>query len=234
MSEYILQPDIEDCQIEIVAEAFALRDAAMRKATTVTTVENLFEANVAAKAMSDLNELIKGVEASRTAAKAPALTIGRRIDEIAKDFISDCKSEHARIKRSLGEYQTIEAEKKREAEREARKAEQAILDRAAAAERERIAAESKGRSGTMLEDVAAIVDTADKQIATVRAEASQKHNAVAGIRVRKSIKFEIVDEAALMAARPDLFTADDSKIRAALKLTKSISGLNVWEESTAY
>ncbi len=234
MSSLITEIEIDGTQIEIVAEAYSLRDAALRKASTVHTVEDAFEANVASKAMADLNELVKGIEASRKAAKEPALTIGRQIDGIAKDFIADCNAELARIKRALGEYQRIEAEKKREAEREARRKEQAILDAAAEEERKRMAMENKGRTGTMLEDTRAIVDKADKEIATVRSEASQKHNAVAGVRVRTTTKFEVKDVSALLAARPDLFSPDDQKIRAALKLTKSIPGLEVWEESIAY
>lgn len=234
MSSYITEPDIVDCDIAIIAEAFAIRDAAMSKALTIKSVESLFDANRAYKAMDALGELIKGVESSRVAAKAPALEIGRRIDGIAKDFVDDCKAEHARIKRVLGEYQVIEAEKKREAEREARRKEQAILDKAAAEQRARIAEETSGRTGTMLEDVAALAETTDKQIAAVRSEAAQKHSAVAGVKVRKTLKFEVKDEAALLAARPDLFSVDDKKVRAAIKLTRNIPGLEIWEEATAY
>jgi len=63
---------------------------------------------------------------------------------------------------------------------------------------------------------------------------AQSHSAVAGVKVRTTVKFKIIDESALMQARPELFTPDDKKIRAALKLTKQIPGLEVWEESNAY
>ena len=86
----------------------------------------------------------------------------------------------------------------------------------------------------MLAEVDAINTEADALVAKVRQEASASHSAVANVRVRKTVKHKILDEAALLKARPDLFTADDRKIRAALKLTKTIPGLEIWEETTAY
>ena len=231
---YITEPDIYDCEIEIIAEAFALRDSALRASGGIDTVENLFEANQAKNALDALADLIKGIEASRTQAKKPALELGRKIDGIAKDFIEQAASEKTRLQKILGAYQRIEADKKREAEREARRKEQAILDAAQAEQQKRMAEESKGRTGTMLADTETIAEKADKQIAEVRQEAANKHDAVKGLRVRKSVKFEIKDAAALLAARPDLFSPDESKIRAAIKLTQSIPGLEIWEESTAY
>lgn len=235
MSEQLItEPDIYECEIAIVAEAYALKDAALQSASGITTVENLFEANQAKSAMDALNDLKKGIEASRKQAKEPALHIGRKIDGIAKDFIGDVIAEVTRLQKVLGEYQRIEAEKKRQAEREAWRQKQAALDKAAAEQKARIAEESKGRTGTMSADVAEIAAKADKEIALANQTAANSHQAVSGLRVRKTVKFEITDAAALLAARPDLFTPDDSKIRAALKLTQSIPGLNVWEESKAY
>jgi hypothetical protein len=231
---YITEPDIYDCEIEIIAEAFTLRDNALKSAGGIDTVENLYEANQAKVALDALAELIKGIEASRTQAKKPALELGRKIDGIAKDFITDAASEKERIRKILGAYQVIEAKKKQEAEREARRKEQAILDAAQVEADKRIAEERKGRTGTMLADTETIAEKADKQIAAARQEAANSHNAVAGLRVRKTLKFEIKDAAALLANRPDLFSPDDSKIRAAIKLTQSIPGLEIWEESTAY
>jgi len=54
---------------------------------------------------------------------------------------------------------------------------------------------------------------------------------VSGLRRTTTTKFEITDEAALRSARPDLFSPDESKIRAALKITRQIPGLKVWEET---
>ena len=79
-----------------------------------------------------------------------------------------------------------------------------------------------------------IEQTALDKIAELRKQVANKHNAVEGVKVKTTTKFEVIDAAQLLKARPDLFTPDDKKIRAALKLTKTIPGINVWEETKAY
>ena len=139
MSNFITEPDILDCEIAIIAEAFALRDSAIKESESIETVENLFEANQAATAMKSLAELAKGIEASRKSAKEPALHIGRKIDGIAKDFIERVVSEKSRLQLILGAYQRVEAQKKRDAEKAARREEQRIIDEARAKQEARIA-----------------------------------------------------------------------------------------------
>ena len=230
----ITKIEIDETKIEIIQEAYLDRDAAIHKAELVTTVEDAFEAQSASTAMHALNEIVKGMEASRKEAKAPALQAGRAIDAIAKDFLSSAQSELTRVKRLLGEYQRVEAEKKRKAEAEARRKEQAERAAFEQAERERIQKENAGRTGTLNKDLDKAAEKFDKSVAKIKQDVAQSHSAVAGVKVRTTVKFKIIDESALMQARPELFTPDDKKIRAALKLTKQIPGLEIWEESNAY
>ena len=230
----ITKIEIDETQIEVIPEAYLARDTAIHKAELVTTVEDAFEAQSASTAMHALNEIVKGMEASRKEAKAPALQAGRAIDAIAKDFLASAQSELTRVKRLLGEYQRVEAEKKRKAEAEARRKEQAERAAFEQAERERIQKENAGRTGTLNQDLEKAAEKFDKSVTKIKQEVAQSHSAVAGVKVRTTVKFKIIDESALMQARPELFTPDDKKIRAALKLTKQIPGLEVWEESNAY
>tara|TARA_B100001063_G_scaffold246749_1_gene287397 strand:- start:452 stop:1150 length:699 start_codon:yes stop_codon:yes gene_type:complete len=230
----ITKIEIDETQIEIIPEAYLARDTAIHKAELVTTVEDAFEAQSASTAMHALNEIVKGMEASRKDAKAPALQAGRAIDAIAKDFLASAQSELTRVKRLLGEYQRVEAEKKRKAEAEARRKEQAERAAFEQAERERIQKENAGRTGTLSQDLDKASEQFDKSVAKIKQKIAQSHSAVAGVKVRTTVIFKIIDESALMQARPELFTPDDKKIRAALKLTKQIPGLEVWEESNAY
>ena len=222
----ITKIEIDETQIEVIPEAYLARDSAIHKSELVTTVEDAFEAQSASTAMHALNEIVKGMESSRKDAKAPALQAGRAIDAIAKDFLASAQSELTRVKRLLGEYQRVEAEKKRKAEAEARRKEQAERAAFEQAERE--------RTGTLNEDLNKAAEKFDKQVAKIKQDVAQSHAAVAGVKVRTTLKFRVIDEAALMQARPELFTPDDKKIRAALKLTKQIPGLEIWEESNAY
>ena len=221
MSDLITHPKINGVTIEIIAEAEQMKIEALMSSKGIQTVDDGFEATIAAEAQSALRHLIKGIEESRKDAKAPVLEIGRQIDGVAKDYIEDVKAEESRIAQLLGAFQIVERDKKIAAERQARIQEQQVIAEAA----QLLYADS---------DNTDLLDDAQAHIATLRKEAASKHDAVAGVKVRKTIKFEVESEAKLMAARPDLFSPNESKIRAALKLTITIPGIKAWEEIKAY
>ena len=221
MSDLITHPKINGVTIEIIAEAEQMKIEALMSSKGIQTVDDGFEATIAAEAQSALRHLIKGIEESRKDAKAPVLEIGRQIDGVAKDYIEDVKAEESRIAQLLGAFQIVERDKKIAAERQARIQEQQVMAEAA----QLLYADS---------DNTDLMDDAQAQIATLRKEAASKHDAVAGVKVRKTINFEVESEAKLMAARPDLFSPNESKIRAALKLTITIPGIKAWEEIKAY
>lgn len=221
MSELITQPKINGVIIEIIAEAEQMKIQALMSSKGIETVDDVFEATIAAEAQSALRGLIKGIEESRKLAKAPVLEVGRQIDSVAKDYIEDVKAEESRIARLLGAFQIVERDKKIAAERQARIQEQKVMAEAA-------------KQLDVGSDNTDLLDDAQAQIATLRKEAAAKHDAVAGVKVRTTTKFEIVDEAETLKARPDLFSLNDSKIRAALKTTKTIPGIKVWEETKSY
>jgi len=221
MSDLITHPKINGVTIEIIAEAEQMKIEALMSSKGIQTVDDGFEATIAAEAQSALRHLIKGIEESRKDAKAPVLEIGRQIDGVAKDYIEDVKAEESRIAQLLGAFQIVERDKKIAAERQARIQEQQVMAEAA----QLLYADS---------DNTDLLDDAQAHIATLRKEAASKHDAVAGVKVRKTINFEVESEAKLMAARPDLFSPNESKIRAALKLTITIPGIKAWEEIKAY
>jgi len=221
MSELITQPKINGVIIEIIAEAEQMKIQALMSSKGIETVDDVFEATIAAEAQSALRGLIKGIEESRKLAKAPVLEVGRQIDSVAKDYIEDVKAEESRIARLLGAFQIVERDKKIAAERQARIQEQKVMAEAA-------------KQLDVGSDNTDLLDDAQAQIATLRKEAAAKHDAVAGVKVRTTTKFEIVDEAETLKARPDLFSLNESKIRSALKITKTIPGIKVWEETKSY
>ena len=221
MSELITLPKINGVTIEIIAEAEQMKIQALMSSKGIETVDDGFEATIAAEAQSALRGLIKGIEESRKLAKTPVLEVGRQIDSVAKDYIEDVKAEESRIAKLLGAFQIVERDKKLAAERQARIQEQKVMAEAA----QQLDADS---------DNTDLLDDAQAQIAILRQEAAAKHDAVAGVKVRTTTKFEIVDEAQTLKARPDLFSLNESKIRAALKITKTIPGIKVWDETKSY
>lgn len=221
MNQLITQPKVGDLVIQIATEAEEIKVEALITAKDVTSVDDGFEAQIAAQAQSTLRELIKNMEESRKLAKSPILEVGRNIDAISKDYIDDVKSEELRIAKLLGSFQKVERDKKLIAERECKIEEDQLLERAI---------EEALETG----DPFKIDETAQVKIARLRQEASAKHDAVAGVKVRTTIKFEIEDEVVLKFHHPELFSPNESKIRAALKHTKTIPGILVWEETKAY
>lgn len=222
MNQLITQPKVGDLVIQIATEAEEIKVEALITAKDVTSVDDGFEAQIAAQAQSTLRELIKNMEESRKLAKSPILEVGRNIDAISKDYIDDVKSEELRIAKLLGSFQKVERDKKLIAERECKIEEDQILERAV---------EKALETG---KDITQLDETAQVKIARLRQEASAKHDAVAGVKVRTTIKFEIEDEVVLKFHHPELFSPNESKIRAALKHTKTIPGILVWEETKAY
>tara|TARA_R110002153_G_scaffold116194_2_gene259861 strand:- start:5310 stop:5978 length:669 start_codon:yes stop_codon:yes gene_type:complete len=222
MNDLITKPVMDAAKVDIVNEAYELRIDALIDAENVVTVNDVFEANTAATAQKALKHLLTQIEDSRKAVKAPILQIGRNIDAIAKEFVMDVVTEEERIAKLLGAYQRIERDKKVAAQREAMAAENAIM-----IEQAKKAADG----GDVMQP---IEQTALDKIAELRNQVADKHDAVAGVKVKTTTKFEVLDAAVLLQARPDLFTPDDRKIRAALKHTKTIPGINVWEETKAY
>ena len=223
----ITLPDIYETEIEIIAEAFELKANAIRESEQITSVEDSFEAAHAADAMATLKQLEQGITDSHKDAKAPVLRIGRHIDGLKKDYLCEIEFERTRLSRMLGAYQSAEREKQRKAEEKARRK-----------EHEAIEAEKQNQLEALIANDQEALKASDEAIERVKresaAEIASQHSAVKGVRVRTSVKFEIEDAALLLKHRPDLFSPDESKIRAALKITQSISGLKVWEEKTAY
>lgn len=221
MNQLITQPKVGDLVIQIATEAEEIKVEALITAKDVTSVDDGFEAQIAAQAQSTLRELIKSMEESRKLAKSPILEVGRNIDAISRDYIDDVKAEESRIAILLGAFQKVEREKKLLAERECKIEEDQLVERAI---------EEALETG----DPFKIDETAQAKITRLRQEASAKHDAVKGVKVRTSIKFEIEDEVVLKFHHPELFSPNESKIRAALKHTKTIPGIRVWEETKSY
>ena len=221
MSNLILKKGFGEMDISLASEAYDVKTSLLNNSKTMLAVNDGFEATMVADSQRSLRHLISQIEESRKAAKAPILKFGKMIDGLAKEFIEEVKEEETRIGRLLGAFQIVERDKKLAAERQARIQEQKVMAGAA----QQLDADI---------DYTELMDDAQAQIATLRKEAAAKHEAVAGVKVRTTTKFEIVDEAETLKARPDLFSLNESKIRAALKTTKTIPGIKVWEETKSY
>lgn len=125
-------------EIILAADAEVLKAKALEGSRSITAVKDDFTNQVAVDSLKEIRSLSKALEASRVAAKNPALEFGRRVDAMAKAFRVELDAEDARLVKLASGF---ESEKRRKAQ-EAEDARQAILRRI---EGERLAAENAER-----------------------------------------------------------------------------------------
>ena len=207
-------------EIAIDPKAVAARDEAIENAHLVVTIRTHNQAVAGADALRGLRAITKAVESSRTAAKAPVLELGRRIDAAAKEFNASAEAEIARITAMLTAHETeqrridAEAERKRQEEARRRQAEEAArlaeiarqqqeaarAERAAVNERERAAAEARrvaAEQAAAIERAAAAERQANLPVVTERPK-------VTGTVVREEWNFDVLDLKAFAETYPDL------------------------------
>lgn len=243
-AEFTIIPAVTETQIELQQGAWERRAEVLASAEGIATVQDSFDAECAADALRGIAELAKGIDAAHREAKAPVLELTRRLDGLKRDFLAQLEGEKARLSRVLGAWQAEERRKAEEAARAARREEEIRMAQLETERRMRIAEESKGRTGTLQQDLAQVEEAAVQDVIAIRQDAVNAAAPVAGIKARTVVRWEIVDGAELVRARPDLVIPEPqqdtnckaplkTRINAALKLSKSIPGLRVWEEARA-
>jgi chromosome segregation ATPase len=98
---------------------------AARRVVAVTDQDTCDLANARIKALASVRN---AVEKSRTEVKAPVIELGRKIDGIAKDFVSDVIAEESRLSALVADY-AREVQRKAREEREAAERERQRIER---------------------------------------------------------------------------------------------------------
>jgi hypothetical protein len=227
--EIVVSGSLPSPQIELSVEAFNARTLALEASGRIKAIASVADLDSAAAALTKLKALTRSVEDSRKEVKAPVLEVGRRIDAVAKDYLTPLEAEAKRLSVIVGSYQEAQ---RRKAEKEREEAARAQAD--AIAEMNAKQAEAVANGDEEAAD-AARAEAADKiaasQLAAINAEGPRPE----GITSRTSWKFEVVDIAELYAARPELcvVTPNNAAIRAVVKMGAKIPGLRVWQEAAA-
>lgn len=218
-------------EIAPVESARIARDEILHRSGLVTTVQDRIDYDDAMGVLKELKSFMAEIESQRETAKAPALELGRKIDGLAKELTSNCKTQADRIARLAGAF---EAEERRKAEDARRQAE---IDKAAIVA-EALRKENAARKAAATAEAAdraadAIVETAQAQIV----EATQRAiNAAVpkteGTRLRGNIAYEVMDIKALHAAHPELciIEVNGPAVRAILRQNPNLQvpGLRHW------
>lgn len=120
------------------AEALKRRDDLVGLARTVPLITDKATAAHATETLRALRSFYKEIEEGRAAAKAPVLTIGRRIDAFATELHGEIQAQGERLSKILGAF-NVEQERIAEEQRVAAQAEERrIREEAATKEREEV------------------------------------------------------------------------------------------------
>jgi hypothetical protein len=90
---------------EITQDAWELKKQALAAARPVARVETPEQQATAVEALRKLKEVRSGIEASRKAVKAPVLDLGRKIDEIARNYVEEIERQYGRLSGMINHYQ---------------------------------------------------------------------------------------------------------------------------------
>jgi hypothetical protein len=179
---------------EVLPSAFELRDEALKLASGIRKVTSEDEQVSAVKALRALKSIRTGMEQTRKAVKSPVLDLGKRIDAIAYEFLTDCDKQEGRLQGLVNHFQRqqLEAQRK-EQERLRREADEAERLRKLAEQ------ESDPKKKSELESKAFDKDM-EQEVAQVPAVAKPK-----GLVVRERVNFKITDAIVFCQGYPQFF-----------------------------
>lgn len=218
-------------EIELTPAAFEARRVALTASGNVKAIASVEDLDAAAAALTQIKSITRSVEDSRKEVKAPVLDVGRRIDSVAKDYLTPLEAEAKRLSAMVGTYQEAQRRKAEKARQEAEEAQRKALEEMQAKQAEALAKGDEAAADSARAEAAEKI--AESQLAVVAAEGPKAD----GIVTRTSWKFEVEDAAALYAARPELciIQPNNAAIRAVIKASKGakIPGLRIWSEAGA-
>lgn len=225
-SDIINLTNISDAQISIPQNVFDKKFELLGYSSTITVVRSFEEQESATQALNSISKLLKDVEAARKAVKSPVLELGKKIDELAKNFSGELESEKNRISRLIGSYVAEQERKRLEEERRLRE------------EAERKAQEEVKAKGEEPSPSPPQVQTVSVSVNPIL-----QRRKVAGQRIIKVRKFEITDVALLLKSHPELFSPNEAKIREFIRDIElepgevdngeTVAGLKLWDETKA-
>jgi hypothetical protein len=193
MSELLVVRDFGGVP-EVLPSAFELRDDALKLASKVRNVTTDEEQTAAVKALRALKSIRTGMETTRKAVKSPVLDLGKRIDAIAAEFLTDCDKQEGRLQGLINYFQRKQLdEQRKEQERLQREADEAERLRVAAAK------ETDPQKKTELEGQA-FEKQMEQEVAQVPVVAKPK-----GLVVRERVNFKITDAILFCQAYPNFF-----------------------------
>jgi hypothetical protein len=231
--------------LSLVPDAQRMQTQLLELGAGILDVDDATSNSLAVQAQVEIKTWIKRVEAARKLVKEPILAAGRRLDALAAEHMGPLQREYDRISRLTSWFAEREAARVA-AEQAARQAE---IDRLAAVEAQRLAAQRAAEAvlvqpaGRPTDEAAARAAQAAEQAAAaatqaveavIRSAPAEATRAV-GQRVSLVTRWEVTDAPKLYAQYPHWFDLRErrSVIHASVSPTTQIEGLRVWQETVA-
>jgi hypothetical protein len=227
--EIVVSGSLPSPQIELSPAAFNARTLALEASGRIKAIASVADLDAAASALTKLKALTRSVEDSRKEVKAPVLEVGRRIDAVAKDYLTSLELEAKRLSVIVGSYQEAQRRKAEKEREEAARVQAEALAELNVKQAEALEAGDEAAADDARAEAADKI--AASQLAVIDAEGPKPP----GIVTRTSWKFEVVDITALHSARPELciIEPNNAAIRAVVKTCAQIPGVRVWQEAGA-
>lgn len=235
----LIRVDFTPPQIQINPADLAHRDSVLAECKTLETVADSDTHSNAVRVGVEIQRIGKVVEASRVAAKAPALAFGKSIDAAAEEYMSSLNAEKSRIGKMITAFTAAEEIKAAAALEAQSKAIQDSLDvenRLRLAQKAALAAFSDPSlgEGAVQSGLNAESALAEQQKRTLELAVQDRPSAPKGKGQvnRKDLKYEVLDVRLLFKSRPELCIIEPNRaaIRAIIHPGFICPGLRVWEE----
>ncbi len=234
-SNLINLTNISDAKISISQNVFDKKFELLGCSSAITAVRSFEDQESATQALNSISKLLKDVEAARKAVKSPVLELGKKIDELAKNFTGELESEKNRISRLIGNFVAEQERKRFEEERRLREeAERKRKEEEESLSKAQKEVKAKGEEPP---------SSPQSQTVSVPVTPVFQRRKVAGQRIIKVRRFVITDVNHLHKAHPELFSPDESKIREFVRDIelapgevdegKIVAGLKLWDETKA-
>lgn len=188
---------------EISPDAQELKKQALALSIPITKVETEQEQALAVNALQALKAITRGMEATRKSVKAPVLELGKKIDAVAAEFVTEVDHEEMRVSGHINHYQKTQLRLKREAEEQAAREQQEAQRLAEEAERLRKEVESNPELLPQVEKAEAAAF--DAQMAVEFTDGTVAIAKPKGLVVKSRLNFQITDAILFCQAFPQFF-----------------------------
>lgn len=194
---------LPSCQLAPTAKE--VKQAALDRAKAITAIQDEIDQENATVALSELQMLIRGVEATRVELKAPLLKEGKKLDTLASSFVAELITAETGLKNIIATYRegirraAAAAEAQRQAELQRIAREQAEAQAKLVAETRRIEEARLAAIRAEQQRAAAAAAAANNEAERLEAERIAKENRALAEAAAKAERARLEAEAARQA-----------------------------------